>query len=75
MRDDEYAFGDDGNNKPLAEGNNNKDNKYAEDGDITNEDNKYAIGNDGVDEPLAKGDNEYDTLSAAHAQACPKISA
>jgi hypothetical protein len=26
---DEYAIGKDGNNKPLAEGNNNEDNKYA----------------------------------------------
>ncbi len=27
--DDEYAVGDDGNNKPLAEGNDNEDDKYA----------------------------------------------
>ncbi len=27
--DDEYAVGDDGDNEPLAEGNDNKDDKYA----------------------------------------------
>ncbi len=34
----------DGNDKPLAEGNNDNDNKYNKDDDIPNNDNKYAIG-------------------------------
>ncbi len=69
---DEYAIGNNGNNEPLAVGDNDKEDKYAEDGGIAADDNKYAIGNDGVDEPLAKGNNKYDTLSTACAQACPE---
>ncbi len=67
-----YAAGIDGNDKPFAEGDNDKDNKYAKDGNITTDDTKYAIGNEGVDKPLAKGNNKYDTLSAAQVQACPE---
>jgi hypothetical protein len=48
---DEYAVDNNGDDEPLAEGNND-------------DDNKYAIGNDSVDKPLAKGDDEYDALSA-----------
>ncbi len=68
----EYAIGDNGSNKPLAEGNNNDNDEYAKDGNIAANDDKYVIGNDSVDEALAKGDDEYDTLSAAHPQACPE---
>ncbi len=62
----------DGNNEPLAEGNDNDDNKYSKDGNIPDDDDKYAIGVQGVDEPLGKGNNECDTLSAAPARACPE---
>jgi hypothetical protein len=65
---DEYAVGNDGNNKPLAEGDNNDDNEYAKDSNIANDNNKYAIGNDAVDKPLAKGINKYDTLSVPPAR-------
>jgi hypothetical protein len=61
----------DGNNEPLAEGN-NEDNEYGEDGDIPDDNKKYAIGVDSVDEPLDEGDDECGTLSAAPARACPK---
>jgi hypothetical protein len=46
--DDEYAVGCDGNNEPLAEGNNDKDDNYNKDGNITDNYDEYAIGNDGV---------------------------
>ncbi len=34
----------DGNNEPLAEGNEDDDDKYDEDGNIFNNDNEYAVG-------------------------------
>ncbi len=59
----------DGNNKPLAEGDDNNDGKYGKDGDIPDDDDddEYAVGIDGVNEPLDKGNDECDTLSAAPA--------
>ncbi len=38
----------DGNNKPLAEGNEDVEEKYGKDGDIPDKNGKYAIGVDGV---------------------------
>ncbi len=67
--DNEYAVGNDGNYKPLAEGNNDDDDEYSKDGDIANKDDEYAIGNDSVNKPLAEGNNKHDTLNAARAQA------
>ncbi len=69
---DEYAVGNDGNNKPLAKGVDDNDNKYDKDSNIANGNNEYTIGNDSVDEPLDKGKEEYDTLSPARMQACPE---
>jgi hypothetical protein len=63
--DDEYNFGNNGNDAPLAEGDKDEDDKYSKDGNIADDNNKYAVGNDSVKEPLAKGNNDYDTLSAA----------
>ncbi len=60
---DEYAVGNNGNDQPLAEGDNDDNDEYDEDGDIADNDNGYAIGNDGVDKPLDKDNDEYDTLS------------
>jgi hypothetical protein len=62
----------DGNNEPLAEGNDNNDDEHDKDGDIANDDNKYAISIESVDKPLDKGSNKYDTLRAAPKQACPE---
>ncbi len=62
----------DGNDEPLAEGDNNDDNKYGKDGNIPDDDNEYAIRVDSVDEPLDEGNNECGTLSAAPARACPE---
>jgi hypothetical protein len=62
----------DGNDKPLAEGNNSNDDKYGKDGNIPHDKDKYAVGVDGVDKPLDEGDDECDTLSAAPARACPE---
>ncbi len=62
----------DGNDKPLAEGNNDDNDKYGKDGDIPNNDDEYAVGIDGVDKPLEEGDNKCGTLSAAPARACPE---
>ncbi len=63
----------DGNNEPIAEGDNNDNDKYDKDGGIADDDNKYTIGVDGVNEPLDKGNNKYDTLSAPPTQACPVL--
>jgi hypothetical protein len=54
----------DGNDKPLAEGNEDNDNKYGKDGDIPNDDNEYAVGVDGVGKPLDEGDDQH----------CPRMS-
>jgi hypothetical protein len=62
----------DGNDKPLAEGNDDNDDKYGKDSDIPNNDDKYPVGVDGVDKPLDRGDDECDTLSAALTRACPE---
>jgi hypothetical protein len=61
----------DGNDKPLAEGNNNNV-KYGKDSNIPDDDNEYTVGIDGVDEPLDEGDNKCDTLSTAPTRACPE---
>ncbi len=58
----------DGNDEPLAEGDDDDDDdEYGEDGDIPDDDDKYAVRVDGVDKPLDEGDNECGTLSAAPA--------
>jgi hypothetical protein len=58
----------DGNKKPLAEGNDNNNDKYGKDSNIPKDDDEYAVGVDGVNKPLDKGgDEECDTLSAAPA--------
>jgi hypothetical protein len=63
----------DGNDEPLAEGDNNdNDDKYGDDGDITNNDDEYPVGVGSVDEPLDKGNNDCGTLSAAPTRACPE---
>ncbi len=62
----------DGNDEPLAEGDDDDDHKYGKDGNIPNNDNKYAICVDSVDKLLDEGDNECGTLSAAPARACPE---
>jgi hypothetical protein len=54
----------DGNNDPLAEGDENNDDEYGKDDDIPDDNNKYAVGVDGVGEPLEEGDN----------QRCPRTS-
>jgi hypothetical protein len=48
----------DGTKKALAEGNDDNDDKYGKDGDISDEDDEYTIGVDCVDKPLDKGNNE-----------------
>ena len=61
----------DGNDKPLAEGDNDNNKEYGKDGNIPNNDNKFAFGVYGVNEPLDEGSNECGTHSAAPARACP----
>jgi hypothetical protein len=64
----EYAISNDGDGKPLAEGDNHdNEEEYAKDGNIANDNKNYALGNVGVNKHLAKGDNKYDTLSVARA--------
>ncbi len=41
----------DGNDKPLAEGDEDNDEEYGKDGDIPNNDEKYAVGINGVGKP------------------------
>ncbi len=60
------------NDEPLAEGNDNNNDKYGKDGNIPDNDNEYAVCVDGVDEPLDEGNSECDTLSIAPTQACPE---
>ncbi len=62
----------DGNAKPLAEGDEDNNDKYGEDGDIPDNDDEYAVRVDGVDEPLDEGDDKCGTLSAAPTRACPE---
>ncbi len=62
----------DGNDEPIAEGDNNDEDEYGEDGDIPNGDDEYTICIDGVDEPLDEGNDKCGTLSTAPARACPE---
>ncbi len=59
-----------GNDKPLAEGNDDNHDEYDKDGTIPDNDDKYTVGVDGVDEPLDEGVGEYDSLSATPARVC-----
>ncbi len=54
----------DGNDEPLAEGNEDNDYEYGKDGDIPDNSDEYAIGVDGVGKPLEEG----------NAQHCPRSS-
>jgi hypothetical protein len=54
----------DGNDKPLAEGNEDDDDEYGKDGNTPNNNDKYAVGIDGVGKPLDEGDD----------QRCPRTS-
>ncbi len=66
----------DGNNKPLAEGYNDNDNKCNKDGDIPNDNDKYAVGLTVSTNPLRRATKSM-ILSAlpprerALSQACP----
>jgi hypothetical protein len=53
---DEYAIGEDDNNKPLAEGDQDDD-KYATDSNIADKDKEFALG--------SLNGQEHHTLSAA----------
>jgi hypothetical protein len=52
--DDEYAFGDDGDDEPLAESNEDDNDEYAKDGDIANNDEEYAVGETVSTSPLPR---------------------
>jgi hypothetical protein len=54
----------DGNDKPLAEGNKDKNNEYGKDGNIPNDDDKYTVGVNFVGKTLDEGDD----------QRCPRMS-
>ncbi len=54
----------DGDDEPLADGNEDDNNEYGKDGNIPNDNNKYAIGVDGVGKTLDEGDD----------QRCPRMS-
>jgi hypothetical protein len=56
----------DGNDGPLAEGNDDNDNKYDKDGNIPNNDNKYAVGLAVLTSPLTRAMTSM-ILSATHA--------
>jgi hypothetical protein len=62
----------DGNDEPLAEGDNDNSDAYGKDGDIPNDGKEYAVGIDSVDKPLDEGDGKCGTLSAAPARGCPE---
>ncbi len=73
-RDHARTLGErDGNDEPLAEGNDEENNdEYGDDGDIPNDDDEYPVGIGGVDEPLDEGDNDCVTFSAAPTRAYPE---
>ena len=48
----------DGNEEPLAEGDEDDDDEYGKDGDIPDDNDEYAVGVDGVGKPLDKGDHQ-----------------
>ncbi len=48
----------DGNDEPLAEGNEDDDDKYGKDSDIPDDDDEYAVGVDGVGKPLEEGNGQ-----------------
>jgi hypothetical protein len=62
----------DGNDEPLAEGDEDNNDKYGKDGVIPDDDDEYDICVEGVNKPLDEGEDECGTLSAAPAQACPE---
>ncbi len=49
----------DGNDEPLAEGNEDDNDKYGEDGDIPDNNDEYNICVDGVGEPLEEGNDQH----------------
>jgi hypothetical protein len=48
----------DGNDEPLAEGNEDDDDEYGKDGDIPDDNDEYAIGVNGVCKPLDEGNDQ-----------------
>ncbi len=65
LRNNARTLGErDGNNKLLAEGSEDDDNKYGKDGNIPDYDKEYAIDVDNVGKPLDIGDD----------QRCPRMS-
>jgi hypothetical protein len=56
----------DGNDKPLAEGNEEDDDEYGKDSNIPDDDDEYAVGVNYSASPLKRA-----TTSAAPARACP----
>jgi hypothetical protein len=48
----------DGNDEPLAEGDEVKDDEYGEDGDIPDDDDEYAVYIDGVSDSLEEGNDQ-----------------
>ncbi len=64
----------DGNDEPIAEGDDDDDDEYGKDCDIPDDDDKYTICVEGINEPLDEGDDKCGTLSAAPARACLRVS-
>ncbi len=62
----------DGNNEPLAEGDEDDDDEYGKDVDIPDDDNEYAFGVDGVGEPLEEGDNQRCPLMSVPCESAAK---
>jgi hypothetical protein len=63
----------DGNDKPLAKGDDdNNNNKYGNDSNIPDNNVEHPVGIGGVNKPLDKCDDDCNTLSAAPARACPE---
>ncbi len=59
LRDCARILGEhDGNNKPLAEGDEDDVNEYGKDSDIPNNKDEYTIGVVSVGKPIEEGDNE-----------------
>jgi hypothetical protein len=54
----------DGNDEPLAEGDEEDDDEYGKEGNIPNDNDEYAVGVNGVGKPLDEGND----------QRCPSMS-
>ena len=75
-RDHARTLGErDGNNKPLAEGDEDDDDKYGKDGNIPNENNEFAIGLMVSTSPLTRVTTSMKLLALPPCEGALRVSA